>query len=71
MQSFASDILGSHADGVMLLNRNSISRPGGDHGPSDGISAKVQKNSQADPDPDLYLGFVSSLLQVALYGMVQ
>lgn len=60
--------LGSHADGVMLLNRNSISRPGGDHGPSDGISAKVQKNSQADPDPDLYLGFVSSLLQVALYG---
>ena len=49
--------LGSHADGVMLLNRNSISRPGGDHGPSDGI-AKVQKNSQ-DPDPDLYLDFVS------------
>jgi len=45
--------LGSHADGVMVLNRNSISRPCGDHGPSDGISAKVQKNSQADPDPDL------------------
>lgn len=52
--------LGSHADGVLLLNRNSISRPCGDHGPSDGISAKVQDH-QPDTDPDLHLGQVLSL----------
>eukprot|EP00435_Cladocopium_sp_Y103_P045420 s923_g13.t1 len=42
--------LGSHADGVLLLNRNSISRPCGDYGPSDGISVKVQSQPQSGPD---------------------
>ena len=50
--------LGSHADGVLLLNRNSISRPCGDYGPSDGISVKVQSQPQTQTDPDLHLGFV-------------
>lgn len=45
--------LGSHADGVLLLNRNSISRPCGDYGPSDGISVKVQSQPQTQTDPDL------------------
>ena len=46
--------LGSHADGVLLLNRHSISKPCGDYGPSDGISVKVQ--SRPETDPDLHLG---------------